>query len=253
MKNDLVSIITPIYNAEKFINETIQSVIEQTYENWELILVDDCSTDSSAMLISNFAKQDTRIKYFKLDQNSGPAVARNIGIDKASGQFIAFLDSDDMWVNTKLEIQISFMKENNIAFSFTSYKTIKENGEKSNKSIKVPLTVTYKQLLSNTIIGCLTVIIDKSLVGEFKMPLVRAGQDTATWLSILKNGVIAHGINHPLAYYRLVDGSISHNKFKAVKRTWNIYRNIENLSLFKSLQNLFLYMVNAFYKRVFYY
>lgn len=247
---NFVSIVTPVYNSEKFISYTIESVINQTYQNWEMIIVDDCSRDDSANIIEKYCLADTRIKYIKLEKNSGAAVARNVGIDISKGRFIAFLDSDDLWEPEKLEKQIKFMEENKIGFSFTSYRLIDEEGNDLNKVITVPSKVNYDDLLKNTIIGCLTVVIDKNIIGDFRMPLVRAGQDTATWLSILRRGFEAYGINEPLARYRKVNGSISSNKIKALKRTWNTYKNIEKLPFPKLCYVFTCYVINAIRKRI---
>lgn len=248
--NDKVSVITASYNASRFIEETIKSVLDQTYDNLELIIVDDCSTDNTEEIVKKYMKLDSRVKFYKLEKNSGAAVVRNTALEKAKGRFIAFLDSDDVWDREKLEKQINFMKNNNYGFSFTSYRLINENGLLLNKEVRVPSQIKYEQLLKNTIIGCLTVIIDKDIIGDFRMPLVRAGQDTATWLSILKNGNIAYGYDEVLAFYRLVNGSISSNKFKALKRTWNTYRKLENLNLIKSTYYFVHYVLNAIRKRI---
>ena len=251
MNNDLVSIITPVYNASKFIEETIKSVQLQTYKEWELILVDDCSTDNSGEIIKNIAITDFRIKYIKLKENSGAAVARNTAIANSKGRYIAFLDSDDIWENKKLEIQLEFMKNKDIAFSFSGYELMAENGELINKKIRVPEVIDYKGYLKNTIIGCLTVIIDKQKVGDFRMPNIRANQDMATWLYIMRDrNVKAYGVNQCLGKYRLVDGSITNNKVKAAKSVWSVYRNIENLSFFKSLFVFLSYAINATKKRI---
>ncbi|GAA0707325.1 glycosyltransferase family 2 protein [Paraclostridium ghonii] len=245
-----VSIITPVYNSEKFIKDTISSVLKQTYKNWEMILVDDCSTDNSEQIINEYVKKDSRFKYIKLEQNSGSAVARNRAIKEASGRFLAFLDSDDIWEPEKLDLQIKFMIDNNVGFTFTAYKIIDENGNPTDKIVNVPNTITYEELLKNTIIGCLTVVIDKEIVGEIQMPNLRARQDFATWLSVLKKGYTAYGINTPLAKYRIVTNSVSSNKLKMIRRNWNVYRNIEELSLMKSAYVTSYYVFNAIKKRV---
>lgn len=250
MYKDMVSIITPTYNAEKFLEQTIKSVLNQSYMNFEMIIVDDCSKDRSVEIAQEFAAKDNRIKVHKLKENSGAAVVRNTGIEMASGRYIAFLDSDDLWDEKKLEKQIDFMKKNKIGFSFTSYRMMSENGEMMNKIVSVPSQMKYKDLLKNTVIGCLTVIIDRELIGDFRMPLVRAGQDTATWLSILRSGNVAYGMNEVLASYRKVEGSISSNKVKALKRTWNTYRNIEKLSMVPCVYYFVNYIIRAIIKRV---
>ena len=164
--NNKVSVITASYNCAKFIEESIKSVLNQTYDNLELIIVDDCSTDNTEEIVNEYIKKDSRIKFYRLNNNSGAAVARNKGLDEATGRFIAFLDSDDIWDKQKLEKQINFMQTNNYGFSFTSYRLIDENGGLLNKEIRVPNEITYKKLLKNTIIGCLTVIIDKELMAS---------------------------------------------------------------------------------------
>lgn len=248
--SDKVSVITASYNAGRFIEETIKSVLEQTYDNLELIIIDDCSTDNTEEIVKKYMKIDLRVKFYKLEKNSGAAVVRNTALEKAKGRFIAFLDSDDVWDRDKLEKQINFMKKNNYGFSFTSYRLMSEKGLLLNKEVRVPSQIKYEELLKNTIIGCLTVIIDKDIIGDFRMPLVRAGQDTATWLSILRKGNIAYGYDEVLASYRLVDGSISSNKLKALKRTWNTYRKLENLNLIKSTYYFVYYVLNAIRKRI---
>lgn len=250
MQEGLVSIVTPVYNAEKFISETIDSVIMQTYENWELILVDDCSSDKSASIIDKYVKNDSRVKYIKNKENSGAAVSRNAGIELANGQYIAFVDSDDVWKSEKLEKQLSFMKENDYAFTFTAYRYVLEDGTVTDKIANTVEKIDYNGLLKNTVIGCSTVIIDRNVVGDFRMPLLRRGQDTATWLQILKKIDYAYGLNEQLVEYRKVSNSISSNKFKALKRTWNIYRNVEKLGFFKSCYVFCCYALNAVMRRM---
>ena len=250
MNEPLVSIITPVYNADKFLSETIKSVQNQTYSNWELLLVDDCSKDNSADIIRQFQQNDNRIKYIKLQTNSGASVSRNTGIKSAKGRFIAFVDSDDIWKPKKLELQIQYMLKDNLGFTFTSYRYMKENGVRTNKIAKAPNKIDYNGLLKNTIIGCSTVVIDRDTVGDFEMPLVRRGQDTATWLQILRNEKYAYGIEDDLVNYRLVGDSLSSNKIKSLKRTWNTYRNVENLNVFKSSYVFCFYVYNAIKKRI---
>lgn len=250
MNDNLVSIITPVYNAEKFIRQTIESVLAQEYKEWEMILVDDCSNDSSEKIIKEFAKNDKRIRYIKLTQNSGAAVSRNTAIKNAKGRYIAFLDSDDIWTSNKLRVQIDFMKKNNIGFSFSGYEVMNESGELINRIIKVPEKITYKEYLKNTIIGCLTVVIDRQICGEFEMVNIRKNQDMATWLSILKKGNTGYGINEKLGVYRIVGGSISNNKIKAAKSVWRTYRDIERMNVLKSCYYFLCYSINAIKKRI---
>lgn len=164
MQEGLVSIVTPVYNAERFINETIDSVMAQTYDNWELILVDDCSSDNSAAIIDEYVKKDSRVKYIKNKENSGAAVSRNAGIEMAKGQYVAFVDSDDVWKPEKLEKQLAFMKKNNYAFTFTAYRYVLEDGTVTDKIANTVEKINYDGLLKNTVIGCSTVVIDLSLI-----------------------------------------------------------------------------------------
>lgn len=190
MKKNLVSIITPMYNSEKFIEATIKSVLNQTYQEWEMLIIDDCSTDNSPNIVKSYMQQDSRIRCIKTETNKGVSNARNLALSKATGQFIAFLDSDDQWNSSKLEKQVNFMLENDYVISFTSYELMDENDKKLNKVIKVPPNVDYKRLLKGNILGCLTVVIDKSKLDfEIKMSGVRH-EDYVLWLSILKKGIL---------------------------------------------------------------
>lgn len=251
MNKPIVSIITPVYNSERYIENTINSVRNQTFTEFELILVDDCSSDRSQEIIENIAKMDNRIRYILLEQNSGAAVARNTGIKAAKGRYISFLDSDDTWKVNKLERQLKFMEKNNYAFTYTSFETITEDGQVMQDKVDVPSQLNYEKLLKNTAIACSTVIIDRNIVGDFRMPLVRKGQDTATWLQLLRESVSnSYGLNEVLSSYRKVQGSISDDKISALKRTWNTYRNIEKLPFFKAMYYFVWYVFNATKKRI---
>ena len=252
MENQLVSIITPVYNTEKFIEETIQCVENQIYTNWEWFLVDDCSTDKSVEIIEKYLKKDKRIKLIKLVENSGAAIARNTGIEKSTGKYIAFLDSDDIWKKEKLEKQIKFIEKNNYEFTYTDYSFSDENGNEIGNVVKVPKNLNYKQALKNTTIFTSTVIFDVEKLGKdlIKMPNVVRGQDTATWWKVLKTGKIAYGLNENLSLYRRSSNTLSSNKIKALKRTWNLYRNVEKLNFFASLYNFCWYCFNALRRRM---
>lgn len=245
--NDLVSIITPVYNAEKYIEDTINSVLNQNYCNWELFLVDDCSTDNSMIILEEFAKKDNRIKIIQLKENSGAATARNVGIERAKGRYIAFLDSDDIWMSNKLEVQINFMKENDISFSYTNYMKFDEDGTERG-IVKIPARVTYNELLKSNIIGCLTAVYDAHKIGKIYMPNIRKRQDYALWLKILRKNIDGYGINKVLAKYRVRENSVSSNKLKAALYQWRIYRQIEKLGLFKSLYYFINYAYYGFKK-----
>ena len=246
----LVSIITPSYNSARFINECVSSVLGQTYTNWELIIVDDASDDNSRELISNIAARDNRIKFVFLTLNIGVAGARNIALEKSKGRYIAFLDSDDVWKKEKLTMQIHFMQSHDVSFSFSSYEPMSENGIEIFKEIKAPFKIDYNTLLKNTIIGCLTVVLDKDKIGDFKVPNLKTSQDLALWLSIMKDGVIAYGIKQSLAYYRIVGKSNTSNKFKVFVGIWKVYRNEEGLGYMKSIWCFLNYAFNAIKKRI---
>lgn len=247
---NLVTIITPSYNSEKFIGEAIQSVLNQSYENWEMIIVDDDSTDNSIKKIKYYSNSDNRVNYFVLKNNQGAAIARNTALSKANGRFIAFLDSDDKWESNKLELQIAFMINNNIPISFTSYQLVDETGKKLNKTINSVRSIDYKGYLKNTIIGMSTAMIDTNLVNKFQFKNLRTRQDTYLWISLLKRGHKAFGIKRVLASYRIRDDSISANKFKAIKRVWFLYYRLERLGLLKSIYYFTLYIINAIKKRL---
>jgi len=249
--NNLISIIVPVYNAERFIRDTIKTVQNQTYKNWELILINDCSTDNSANIIKEYLSD--KIKLIELQENSGAAICRNTGIDNARGRYIAFLDSDDLWVENKLEKQEKFMKEKNCAFSFTGYEFANEYGTPNGIKVYVPGKLNYKQALKNTTIWTSTVMFDliqlnKSII---KMPNLRRGQDTATWWKILKTGVEAYGLNEVLSFYRRGIGqTLSSNKIIALKRTWNLYRKQEKLNVFKTMYYFTFYLFNTIRRRI---
>ncbi len=248
----LVSIIVPVYNAGRFIDETIQTVLDQTYTNWELLLVDDKSTDNSMKLIRPYASKDNRIKLLSNKQNSGAAISRNKGIDAATGRFIAFLDADDLWLPMKLQKQVPFMKERDCAFSFTGYEFANAAGDPNGKKVHVPATITYKQALKNTTISTITVMFDmtKLTKSDIHMPNIRRGQDTATWWKILRQISDAEGLDIALSIYRRSDSTISSNKVVALKRTWHIYRKSEKLSYANAAYNFAHYCFNASMRRL---
>ena len=246
---ELVSIITPVYNSEKYITETIESVLSQTYNNWEMIIVDDCSTDNSQSVVKGYRKHDNRIYIYELSENRGQAYARNYAIEKANGRYIAFLDSDDLWLPDKLEKQIRFIQEKDAVLSYTAYKKMYEDGNIiESTQINVPEKVTYNDLLSSCVIGCLTAIYDCQKIGKMYMPNISTQEDYALWLKILKKGFIAYGLNEPLAVYRVRYNSISSNKVKTAKNQWYVYRNCENLSLIKSAYHFLHYAYYGFKK-----
>lgn len=245
-----VSIIMPSYNAANFIAASIQSVIEQTYSNWELLITDDCSKDDTINIIKKFQEIDNRIQLFSTGNNSGAAAARNISLQNATGKYIAFLDSDDIWVSNKLETQLKFMIEKNIAFSFSSYSVMKEDGTPTGNTINVPRVIGYHGYLRNTIIGCLTVIIDREKTGNFLMPNIKTSEDMALWLDIMKRGYKAWGLQIPLAQYRVVSNSLTSKKWKEAKYVWKVYREIEHINPIYSTICFVGYVINAIIKRL---
>ncbi len=244
----MVSVIIPSYNASPFIKEAIQSIQSQTYTNWEMIIVDDVSKDNTRELIKEEIKKDGRIQLIELQENGGAAIARNTGINCAKGKYIAFLDSDDLWLPEKLEKQVAFMQNNDLAFSFTSYQIMDQDGNLTEKVVHVPEKINYNGLLKNTIIGCLTVMLDVEKLGKVQMPNIRTRQDTATWLKILKQGHYAYGLDEVLSKYRKVENSISSKKFKMAKMNWKLYREIEGLSVLKSAWCFINYALNGVVK-----
>lgn len=236
--NKLVSIVTACFNSENYISETINSVLEQTYHNWELLLVDDGSTDNTIGIISKFQKKDPRIKLIQLHKNSGAAVARNKAIERAQGQFVAFLDSDDKWLPQKLEKQIHFMLANGYKLTHTAYEWIDANGKPLNKIIKPQTVLTYNDLLFSNKIGCLTAIYSQKELGKVYMPLLRKRQDYGLWLKILKTGVEAYAMPEVLAQYRKTASSISNNKLNLLAWNWKLLRKTQGLPFFKSVYYL---------------
>lgn len=249
--SSLVSIIVPVYNAEKFINDTIKTVIDQTYENWELLLVNDCSTDKSVEIIKDYRQKDKRIKLFSNSDNSGAAISRNKGIEESGGRYIAFLDADDLWEPKKLEKQVAFMQEKDCAFSFTGYEFADEKGTPNGKKVYVPEGLTYRQALRNTIIWTTTVMFDMQKLSkkDVYMPNVKS-EDTACWWKVLKKIDQAYGMTEILSYYRRSAGSLSSNKLEAIRKVWSLYRNVEKLNFVQSAFCFSGYAYNTVKKRV---
>ena len=244
--NNLVSIITPSFNSEKYISSAIESVIDQTYQNWEMIIVDDNSTDSSCDIVDKYVKKDRRIKLIKMDNNSGPAIARNRAIKEAKGRYIYFLDSDDIWYNHKLEQQVNFMQANNLAVICSSYCTIDSNGQRSGiKTVREK--ISYKDMLKSNHIGNLTGVYDCIKLGKIYADNV-CHEDYTLWLKVVQRSKNVRTILEPLAEYRVLNSSISSNKFKVLKWQWNIYRNILGLGIFKSCYYFIWYVYHAFKK-----
>ncbi|MGN8646375.1 glycosyltransferase family 2 protein [Gracilibacillus sp. HCP3S3_G5_1] len=235
--HNLVSVITPTYNSETYIRETIESVQKQTYPNWEMVIVDDGSTDQTTSIIEAYQKEDDRIRLICLEKNQGAAVARNTAIEHAQGRYIAFLDSDDQWLPEKLERQLAFMKEHDYAFTYTGYHRVQTDGDGKikKKEVHMPAEATYKQLLKSCVIGCLTVMLDREQITDIRMSSIRSRQDYALWLNLTRRGYTAYALQEALALYRVRSNSISSNKVKMAKQNWIVYRQIEKLSFLKSM------------------
>jgi len=247
MIKELVSIITPSYNSSKFIEETIASVQAQTYSYWEMLITDDGSTDNSFEIIKKICKKDSRIKLFSI-KNAGPAVARNNSIKHAKGKYIAFIDSDDLWMSEFLSTSIKFITKSE-GFIFSSYKRCNETTLKEQyKDFIVPENVTYMDILKTNSISCLTAFIDIEKLGKEFMPEVLYRQDMGLWLKYLKKINYAKGIKETLAIYRIRDNSHSRNKKKLLKPQWYFYRHVENLSLVRSVYLMIVWGYRGFKK-----
>lgn len=249
MVHPLVSIVTPIFNTELYLEDCLNSVLAQTYQNWEMILVDDCSTDTSVEIVERFSEKDSRFKLLKNPVNQGSGITRNLGIDFAKGTYLCFLDSDDRWKPTKLQLQIDFMQRNDYSFSFGSYEFIDEK----NNQIKRPKIVTeepvdYQFLLKKTEIFTSTVMLNLDKIGKFRMPAHRRKQDYGLWLKILKSGVKAYGIKDPIAEYRLRKGSATSNKLTLITKHIVFLQETQEFSLVKSVYYTGYWAFNGFIK-----
>lgn len=234
MNNQLVSVITPAYKAASYIGETIESVLAQTYPHWELLIADDCSPDNTSEVVQEFCARDSRIRLINMAQNGGPAAARNAAISEAQGRWLAFLDSDDLWLPTKLEKSIKHSLENNAAIVFTAFRRISADGKQIGDLVSVPASLTYRQLLGNTAIATSTAVVDRLLSGPVVMRKTYY-DDFDCWLQILKRGNMAHGLNEDLMRYRVLGQSVSRNKKKSALHVWRAYRDLEKLNMFQSI------------------
>lgn len=247
MEENKVSIIIPVYNAEKFIGKTIESVLNQTYKNWEMLLFNDKSKDDSLKIIKKYSEKDERIKVIDSKENVGVVVARNKLIEIATGEFIAFLDADDYWQEKKLEKQIKYMKEQNALISCTEYIRVTED-EKEINDIIIKEIITYEDMLKNNYLGCLTVVYNANKLGKRYFKEREKNEDYVLWLEIVKETKIIFGLKENLAFYRVLDNSRSSNKIEAAKDRWNVYRKVERLSLFKSIYYFLQYVIRALKK-----
>lgn len=247
--NELVSIIMPVHNSERYLEEAVRSVIAQTYPHWELLIVDDASTDRSLAVAQALALEDSRIKVQRNPKPTGyPATPRNLAVDLATGRYIAFLDSDDVWLPQKLEHQLSFFAESDeIGVVFSNYEKIDENSERDNRVVKARRITDYNKLLLGNVIGNVTALYDTARVGKVHFSLVRH-EDYAMWLSILKRGFLARNTGEVMALYRVSGTSVSAHKWRLLSWQWSIYRNVEKLGLLHSVYCYLNYAVRGFFK-----
>ena len=247
----LVSVIMPCYNMERYIADTILSVQGQTYTHWELLIVDDASTDGTAEVVKRFCDQDPRIRFFVKPSHSGIADSRNQCLQQATGRYLAFLDADDLWHPDKLEQQLAFVQERQAALCYSAYDLVDENGKSLGKTIHTAGDLDYTTYLKNTIIGCSTVMVDKELTGLVTVPEFRTSEDTATWLDLMKKGFKACALEQALTSYRIRAHSASSNKLKAASDLWKVYRQHEKLPFFKAVAYFSSYAFHALKKHLF--
>lgn len=246
-EQDLVSIITPAFNAAAYVHSTISSVKGQSYNNWELLIVDDCSTDNTVEIVERAAALDPRVRLIRQRKNGGPASARNSALDAAKGRWIAFLDSDDLWLPEKIESQLSFQRRRSAKVTFTAFRRISADGLQTGHLINIPERVGYRHLLGNTVIATSTVMVDRKLSGEFRMKAMYY-DDFGCWLDLLRDGDVALGLQRDLMRYRVVGQSVSRNKKNSARQVWRTYRTVEKLGLLQALWYFVSYAVNGYLK-----
>lgn len=252
-RQQLVSIIVPVYNVNKYIQETMDCVRNQTYPHWELLLVEDGSSDGTAETIRAYVEktQDVRIRLLEQPANMGAAKARNRGLEEAQGRYIAYLDADDLWVPQKLERELAFLQEKQAAFVFTGYEFADESGKGTGKVVRVPETLSYKEALKNTTIFTTTVMFDTEKIRKemLEMPLIKS-EDTALWWKVLRNGYTAYGLDENLVKYRRAGKTLSSNKLEALRRIWRLYRRAEGMSVISSAYHFCFWAVRAVRRRI---
>ena len=247
----LVSVITPVFNAGSVIGKTLESVFSQTYKRIEIVLVDDCSSDNSQQVIEGFTRNHPEIVYFRQPTNQGAGAARNKALELARGQYVAFLDADDLWCPEKIGKQIDLLKRTGGFFSYSGASVIRHSGEMTGKERRVKPQCSYKRLLKNTMIITSSVVVDRNACGDFRMSGIRSGQDYATWLMLLRKDKVAFGLCEPLCKYRLSPNSLSSNKFKSIKQVYSIQRKQEKIGTLPAIINICCFCVNALIKRIF--
>lgn len=244
----LVSVVIPAYNAEKYIEKTVRSVLRQTYANFEIVIVDDCSTDQSYACIQELAKEDKRIRYYQNEKNAGVSITRNTAIAKAKGKYIALLDADDLWVETKLEKQVELLRKTKAQIVYCSYAFIDENDQEILKPFLVPEETTYDAMLGKSVISCSTAMIERRLFDTYKFETDVYHEDYVLWLKMLRDNVKAVGDTQVLAYYRLMEGTRSANKINSAIKRWQVYRKSMKMPLAKSVIAMIQYVINGLMK-----
>jgi teichuronic acid biosynthesis glycosyltransferase TuaG len=247
VNDSLVSIITPAYRAAAVVPATIESVLAQTWTDWEMLVADDCSPDNTREVVREWATRDPRIRLIALERNGGPAAARNGALEQARGRWIAFLDSDDLWLPQKLERSIAFAEREKAALVYTGYRRITADGGRTGRYIGVPAALSYRQLLGNTAIATSTVLIDRAQTGDIRMQRVYY-DDFVCWLGIVKRGLLARGLDEDLMRYRVMQQSVSRNKKRSAQEVWKTYRQVEGLGLLASCWYFANYAARAFLK-----
>jgi len=246
----VVSVVMPAHNSEATIATAISSVLRQSHKGWNLIICDDFSSDGTLQIAQQFAQMDSRISLISLNQRGGPGRARNAAIRAATGRWLAFLDSDDLWEPEKLEASLAHALERDSTLVFTAYTRLKHSTGDLGRTIRVKPSVTYRQLLSSNVIATSTVILDRS-----KVPLVEMREDVffddfVLWLELLKKGGTADGLDRPLTFYGISDQSFSHDKIEAARHVWKIYRQVEGLPLSNALGHFFRYSIRGILKHL---
>tara|TARA_S200000501_G_scaffold38007_2_gene31285 strand:+ start:12764 stop:13516 length:753 start_codon:yes stop_codon:yes gene_type:complete len=246
---ELVSVIMPAYNSEYTISRSIESILSQTYKNLELLITDDFSNDNTINIIKKYIKIDHRVKLFQFTSNSGAGVARNNSIKKSIGRYIAFCDSDDMWLENKLEIQIKFLKKSQQAFTFSSYYVSDEKG-KIIRKVKAPKIINLKMLYKNNYVGCLTAIYDTKMLGKIYMPKIRKRQDWALWIQIIKKIHQCQSIESFTSIYMDRSSSISSNKISLIFDNYNFYNKVLGFNKFKSFNFMLIFIFYYLLKKI---
>ena len=244
----LVSIVIPAYNAEKYIEKTVRSVLRQTYIDYEIVIVDDCSSDKTYSIVQDLAQEDKRIKCYQNEKNQGVANTRNYAIAQSKGKYIALLDADDIWVETKLEKQIKLLQETKAQIAYCSYAFIDEKDKEILKPFIVPVTTTYKSTLAKSVISCSTAMVEKKLFETYEFEAGVYHEDYVLWLKMLKDGVKAVGDREVLAYYRFMEGTRSANKINSAMKRWQVYRKSMKMSLLESVVAMIQYVINGLLK-----